>query len=170
VLVRRRTEADLDECARVAGVVRERDGYPVYLDSDLRTFLATSDAVAAWVAEDQGEVIGHVALHRHTLPAVMAIAAAASGVGTDQLGVVARLLVDPEARARGAGRRLLETATAAARSRGLRPILDVCSRFGPALALYERCGWVKVGQVDLGFGDQQIEELVYLGPEAEPAG
>jgi GNAT superfamily N-acetyltransferase len=164
VLVRPRTDADLDECVRLAEVVHDRDGYPVYLATDLRTFLAAPDAVAAWVADDEGRLIGHVALHRQTIPAVMVIASAASDVATDQLGVVARLLVDPEVRHQGAGRLLLEAATGAARSRGLRPILDVCSRFGPAIALYERCGWINVGQVDLGFGDLKIEELVYLGP------
>jgi GNAT superfamily N-acetyltransferase len=154
----------MDECVRLGSVVHERDGYPAYLATDMRTFLMASDAVAAWVAEHEGRVIGHVALHRRTIPDVMAIASAALDVATDQLGVIARLLVDPKARQMGVGRLLLEAAAREARLRWLRPILDVCSRFGPAIALYERSGWVRAGQVDLVFGDMEIEEIVYLGP------
>jgi GNAT superfamily N-acetyltransferase len=164
VLVRPRTEGDLDECVRVAGVVHELDGYPAYLATDIRTFLVSSDALAAWVAEHNGRVVGHVALHRHTLPAVMDIAGAALGLPADRMGVVARLLVDPVARHLGAGLRLLDTATAEARAHGLWPILDVCSHFLPAISLYERRGWTRAGSVDLTFGDVEIEEVVYLGP------
>jgi GNAT superfamily N-acetyltransferase len=164
VLVRPRTEDDFDECVRIGGVVWRRDGYPAYLGTDMRTFLVTSDSLAAWVAEDDGRVIGHVALHRQTIPAVLDMAGRALARPVDRLGVVARLLVDPDARQRGAGKLLLEAATAEAWARGLWPVLDVCSRFGPAIALYERCGWVRAGSVDLVFGDVEIEELVYLGP------
>jgi hypothetical protein len=34
-----------------------------------------------------------------------------------------------------------------ATSRGLWPILDVVTTFEAAVNLYERCGWVRVGQV-----------------------
>ena len=56
----------------------------------------SGDGLGAWVAELDGEVVGHVALHRSSLPVVMGRARealrAASG---DELAVVARLIVDP---------------------------------------------------------------------------
>jgi GNAT superfamily N-acetyltransferase len=164
VLVRPRNDDDLDECVRMAEVVHEQDGYPAYVATDLRAFLVTSDALAAWVAEHEGRVIGHVALHRRTLPAVLDAAGSALGLPVEKLGVVARLLVRAESRHLGAGLQLLQTASAEARARGLWPILDVCSRFAPAIALYEGCGWRRVGSVDLVFGEVEIEELVYVGP------
>ena len=167
MLVRRRTEDDLDQCIGLAAAVQARDGYPVHLDTDLRSFLVTDDARATWVAEHDGHIAGHVALHRHTLPAVLAIASEALRRPVDQLGVVARLLVDPDGRQRGTGRALLEAATREARTLGLWPILDVCDRFGPAIALYERNGWVRGGQVSLRLDGREIVELVYLyaGPD-----
>jgi GNAT superfamily N-acetyltransferase len=154
----------MDACVRLAEVVHARDGYPAYLATDLRTFLSASDALAAWVADAEGQVIGHVALHRRTIPAAMSIAAQALTCPVDRLGVVARLLVGPEARQRGVGRALLEVATQEARTLGRWPVLDVSDQFLPAVALYEQSGWVRAGQVHLELDGRAIEELVYLGP------
>jgi GNAT superfamily N-acetyltransferase len=162
--VRLRAEGDMDACVRLAEVVHERDGYPAYLATDLRTFLSASDALAAWVAEAEGRVIGHVALHRRTIPAAMSIAAEALTCPVDRLGVVARLLVGPQARQRGVGRALLEVATQEARTLGRWPVLDVSDQFLPAVALYEQSGWVRAGHVHLELAGRAIEELVYLGP------
>src|SRR5687767_12189606 len=60
---------------------------------DMRSFLYASDVVAAWVADTDGAVAGHVAVHRQSLPVVMAVAAGAPGLDTSQLAVVARLIV-----------------------------------------------------------------------------
>jgi GNAT superfamily N-acetyltransferase len=164
VLVRPRRQEDLDQCVRMAEAVRQRDGYPVFLETDFRTFLVAPDALAAWVAEDAGQVVGHVALHQLTLPQALAIASAALGQPVDRLAVVARLLVAPAARQRGVGRRLLEVATDEARARSRWPILDVCADFRPAVALYERHGWVRAGAIPLHLDGRDIEELVYLAP------
>jgi hypothetical protein len=66
VIVRRRTEEDVDRCLQLARIVRDLDGYPPYLPTDLRGFIVTMDAAAAWVAERDGAVLGHVALHPRT--------------------------------------------------------------------------------------------------------
>jgi GNAT superfamily N-acetyltransferase len=170
VLVRPRSEEDLDQCVDMAEAVHRRDGYPVFLHTDFRTFLVAPDALAGWVAEDEdeGRVVGHVALHEQTLPEVLAIASAALARPVDELGVVARLMVAPAARQRGVGRLLLDAATDGARARSRWPILDVCADFRPAVALYEARGWVRAGAVPLRLDDRDIEELVYLGPP--PAG
>ena len=101
--------------------VRSLDGYPPLLLQDLRRFLASPDALEAWVVEADQRILGHVALHRTTAAEVTALACRRLGVSADALGVVARLLVDPARRRRGIGRELLTTATAAALSRGLLP-------------------------------------------------
>jgi len=163
VLVRARNEDDLDRCVEIAHAVRRLDGYPPYLPGDLRTFIA-SPAICAWVADLDGEVVGHVALHRHSSPQVMALASAATGQPPDRLGVVARLAVSPKARRRGVGRALLATAANAAAERGLSPILDVARQFGGAVSLYERCGWACVGKVAVPLGDVILDEFVYIGP------
>ena len=163
VLVRTRNDDDLDRCVEIARSVHRLDGYPPYLPGDLRTFIA-SPAICAWVAELDGRVVGHVALHRHSSLQVMALASAATRQPTDRLGAVARLVVAPEARRRGIGRALLTTAASAAVERGLSPILDVARQFGGAVSLYEHCGWACAGVVAVPLGDAILEELVYIGP------
>ncbi|CAN5296759.1 hypothetical protein BH20ACT3_BH20ACT3_07090 [soil metagenome] len=163
--VRGRTDDDLDACERLAGVVHRVDGYPVYLPDDLRSFIATPDAHAAWMAEHHGEGVGHVALHPRSSEVVMALASEVTGRPPERLGVVARLLVDPAARGLGVGRALLAAATDGAGERGLWPVLDVATHYGPALRLYEACDWVRAGQVTVTFRHGgTLDEYVYLGP------
>jgi GNAT superfamily N-acetyltransferase len=121
------------------------------------------DALGAWVAEDEGRVVGHVALHPHSSNEVMEIASLAVGRPPEQLGVVARLLVETPLRGRGLGRTLLSAACDDAFTRGLWPILDVATRFREAIHLYESCGWLCAGQVKVCLPDgSELEEFVYV--------
>lgn len=99
--VRRRTEADLDDCVLLAQAVFQLDGYPPWLPEDLRSFLVAPDTLGAWVAESNRRIVGHVALRQRGSPPVMALAAVATGQPEGQLRVVARLLVSPAARDHG---------------------------------------------------------------------
>ena len=165
MVVRPRVDGDLDDCVAVAHAVHELDGYPPYLPTDLRTFLVSPGAYAAWVAERAGRIVGHVALHRSSVAAAMARASEALDLPADRLGVVARLLVAPTARRGGVGRALLEVATQAAMARGLWPVLDVAVQLPGAVGLYEACGWTPAGRVTVSLGDGfSLDELVFLGP------
>jgi GNAT superfamily N-acetyltransferase len=171
VIVRRRTDEDVDRCLQLARIVHELDGYPPYLPTDLRGFIVSMDALAAWVADRDGDVIGHIALHRRTSDEVMGLASGMTGRPPEHLGVVARLLVSPEARREGIGRALLRTAEADAVDRGLCAVLDVATQFEAAHRLYEACGWSRVGAVTAHFEDgAAVDEFVYLAhPNRWPA-
>jgi GNAT superfamily N-acetyltransferase len=163
--IRTRTDADLDTCVELARVVHALDGYPVFLPTDLRTFLASPGAYGAWAAEYGGAIVGHVALHPYSTAPVMDRASEALGQPVDRLGVVARLLVAPSARRRGVGQALLEVASRDAVARGLWPILDVATTLHGGIHLYESCGWTCAGQVTVRLGEElTVDELVYLGP------
>ena len=150
----------------MATIVRDEDGYPTRRPLDLREFLTSPDALGVWVAERAGQIVGHVALHRRSTPEVLAMAGQALNRPVDQLGVVARLLVSPDARRQEIGRTLLDAASSEAIGRGLWPILDVVTTFEAAVNLYEGCGWARVGQVTFRFHDGgSVEEFVYLGPQ-----
>jgi GNAT superfamily N-acetyltransferase len=165
VRIRERTGADLERCVNLARAVHETDGYPVYLPDDLRAFLAMPDAIDAWVAERDGEVIGHVALHQRSSAAVMALAEAATGWPAARLGVIARLLVAPTVRRAGVGRALFDVAVDRADELGRWPVLDVVTRHESGIKLYEAAGWSRAGQVTVTFGGGvPIEELVFVGP------
>ena len=125
MLVRVRIDDDLDACERLVRAVHNHDGYPRRLPRDLRGFIVWHSLVCAWVAEADGAIVGHVALHAAAAPEIMAFARRVTAQTPDQFGVVARLLVSPLARRTGLGRRLLLTAVENARERGLMPILEV---------------------------------------------
>ncbi len=117
------------------------------------------------MAERDGEIIGHVALHISSSSPVLKMASEVLKQPPRRLGVVARLLVSPGARRQGVGRRLLATAAENAVDRGLSPILDVATPFLAAINLYEQCGWVRAGEVTVRFSDgTTLNEFVYLGP------
>ena len=164
MIVRPRTDDDLDALTAIAAEVQQLDGYPVRYSLDLRAFIESPDALAAWVAEDDaGAVVGHVALNPASSPPVMA--RACDVLGHDRIGVVARLFVSPRARRGGVAVSLLRTAAVAARERGLHPVLDVVATFEAPRALYEREGWRNVGTVVAEYGDDYaVEEVVYVAP------
>jgi GNAT superfamily N-acetyltransferase len=170
VLVRPRTEADVENCVRLTEAVRVADGYPAHVAGSLRDFLVSRDALAVWVAQRGDAIVGHVSLHSRSADAVVALATERLGHPADRLGVVARLLVAPDARRRGLGRTLLNTAADEARARGLWPILDVATTHRAAIRLYEACGWVRAGVVTAKLRDgAELEEIVYLSPPPSTA-
>jgi GNAT superfamily N-acetyltransferase len=168
VLVRERRAADEPQLLHIAQLVHEQDGYPLYLpDSDCNGFLFGHDTLGAWVAEEDNTVVGQVALHPCSSAPVMELAADALGQPVDRLGVIARLLVHPDRRGLGAGAELLTRAAREAVSLNLWPILDVVRELVPAVRLYERQGWLRLGSVSVTFRDTvTIEEFIYVAPPA----
>lgn len=166
--VRERWASDESELLQIAQRVHVQDGYPLYLpDSDYRSFLFGHDTIGAWVAEDDHGVIGQVALHPRTSAQVMDLAANTLAQPINRLGVVARLLVHPDRRRAGAGAALLAQAAGAAVDRALWPILDVAKELADAVSLYERQGWLRIGEATVTFrGEVTIQEYIYLAPPA----
>ena len=171
LVVRARELRDLDALAAIAAEVQVNDGYPGKRPHDLRAFLVADEALGAWVAELNGQVVGHVALHATSLPVVMDQARTALGAPSDDdLAVVARLIVDPRKRRVGAARALLDHAAGAARHRHRHPILDVATRYEAANALYTAAGWTNAGEVEMRFADGTVlQSYVYVAPTTETA-
>ena len=164
MLIRPRQDQDIAACADLVRDVHALDRYPRFLPNDLQSFLTIADAYGAWVADLDGEVVGHIALIPRSLPHAMELAANALNRPAEQLAVVARLFASVRARGRGAARMLLATATAEAAARGLWPILDVDTDLAAAIALYESSGWVRAGKVTVRFSTgHTMDEYVYLG-------
>jgi ribosomal protein S18 acetylase RimI-like enzyme len=166
VRIRPRIDDDLDACEALARATHAHDGYPAYVrNDDFRTFVARPGALAAWVAELEGAIAGHVALHRRTTEPAMHLISSRLGLSPEQVGVIARLIVAPNVRRRGLGIALLQAATDEARARNLEPILDVVTRHEAAIGLYDNAGWLRVGSVTLVLPDgSKLEEHVYRAP------
>jgi GNAT superfamily N-acetyltransferase len=169
VLIRRKVEADTDACHRLLLAVHATDGYPAVMPPDPRRFMTPRREYVGWVAEQDGEIVGHVALHEASNNPMTPLACEESGLAAEQLCALARLVVGPTVRRQGLARRLLELATAHALGVGRRPILDVAQGAAAPIALYESAGWQRVGRLTLELGDDRLDVWIYLGPDVEPA-
>ncbi|HEY4830303.1 MAG TPA: GNAT family N-acetyltransferase [Solirubrobacteraceae bacterium] len=148
-MLRPRRSEDLESCVALLRDVHEADGYPTVWPANPAHWLAGGDSLAAWVAEEDGAVLGHLAVHR--------ISAARAGppwrealpVPVDRLAVVSRFFVSTRARGRGIGGTLMTRAEEHAAENDLRLVLDVAMQNGAAIAFYERRGWRRVGTAEL---------------------
>jgi GNAT superfamily N-acetyltransferase len=165
--VRVRTAGDLERCVSLLGLVHGSDGYPRHWPAQPTEWLAPPNQVAAWVAEGDGLLLGHVALARSGKDVAAATWSSALGVPVEELLCVSLLFVSPQARGRGVGRRLLSVAEAAAWERGKRPVLEVVSLDRHAVALYRRCGWREVGAVQRGWLPTGTNALLFAAPRRE---
>ncbi|MDT0274692.1 bifunctional GNAT family N-acetyltransferase/NUDIX hydrolase [Blastococcus goldschmidtiae] len=165
VHVRRRSDDDLPALRRLAESMLQRDGYPPRVPHDLGRFIAAPGALAAFVAVSDGEVVGHVCVSPSGSPEVLDLARRALGVPEQRLAVVARLVVARPHRRQGTARTLLAEALTEVLRLGRTPVLDVATHLAGAIALYERAGWRRLGQVSVAIsGAEPLDEYVYVGP------
>ena len=163
--VRTRVDSDLDECVRLLAEVHRLDGYPIFWPADAAGWLSPRGMLGAWVAEDGGRVVGHVALAAIG-PGQRADAwSDATGLPPAGLASTTRLFVAGASRGAKVGSSLLGQACAAAAQHELYPVLDVVETNRDAIRLYERHGWRRVHSEP--WADARDEQLLlhyYVGP------
>ncbi|MGP3753396.1 GNAT family N-acetyltransferase [Streptomyces sp. IBSNAI001] len=164
-IVRPRETNDLAEAATVLAAVHESDGYPVEGVEDPEGWLSPEGLLAAWVAEVDGHVVGHVAINSpQPGEEVARLWREKSGADNSQIAVLARLFVSREARKGSVGKRLMDAAAAHARTSGLRLVLEVLTKDAAAIRLYERLGWERIGETVHTFGGKQVEAICFVAP------
>jgi GNAT superfamily N-acetyltransferase len=162
--VRVKTSGDAAACVALALAVHHSDGYPRYLPEDLDAFMRPPSETAAWVADFEGEVVGHLALRRGDGDPALPAAQRTTGLSAEDIAVVARLMVSRHVRRRGVADRLLAAAQAFAREAGQRLVLDVV-RDAESVSFYERLGWQLVEPLRLDVGEgRTLDLLVYISP------
>ncbi|MFJ2178374.1 GNAT family N-acetyltransferase [Streptomyces sp. NPDC101062] len=154
--VRRRDVGDLDDCVSVLAEVHKVDGYPVNWPATPADWLAPPEQLAAWVAELDGRIVGHLALS----PPVEGDAAPAlwgerTGAAPGEVAVVTRLFVSPDARGHGIGALLMSQALREAGTRGLHPVLDVLAADTGSVAFYEHLGWTLLDIAEQRWSQEQ---------------
>ena len=165
MIIRPKTVADADDLLTLAMAVHHHDGYPRYLPDDLAGFITHSSEDFGWVAESDGRIVGHVALHHAAVSPMLAAAQRATGLSSDQLAMLARLLVAPTARRQGIAQQLIAVAVRHAQALGRRVVLDVVKESEAAIRLYETLGWVRLESLRLPIhGGQVLDLWVYLSP------
>jgi len=145
LVIRRATRADLKHVGRLGALLvaahhefdprrfltatnRTKDGYAHFLGSQL-----DAPDAAVFVATEDEDVIGYVyvALESHDWMSLRGPA-----------GILHDIIVDPERRRHGVGRRLLEAALAYVQSRGLsQVVLSTAHRNEPAQRFFESVGF-----------------------------
>ncbi|MBB5867887.1 GNAT superfamily N-acetyltransferase [Allocatelliglobosispora scoriae] len=164
--IRAKTDSDAAACLDLLMRVHAADGYPLHTAPDrVAAYLAEGDEVAAWVAEHDGRVVGHVALHCPPADPTFEVVERATGLPAAKLALVARLFTAPELRRSGVGRTLLRHTAAQAPMLGRRAVLDVGQTLHSAVALYEAEGWSRVGELRLPLApDSTLDLWVYMSP------
>lgn len=143
--IRIRLQVDIGRCVELLASVHAADGYPLLWPTDPPAWLTPAKLLRAWVAEDERNVMGHMALCNAAGNAAAPLWSTASGLPPQRLTVVAKLFVAPGARGRGGA--LLARVCAEAHPQGLRPALEVLEHNQRAIALYERVGWRRVASI-----------------------
>jgi ribosomal-protein-alanine N-acetyltransferase len=151
VLIRERADTDLDTCVRLLRAVYETAGYPINWPADPSSWLTPTNAVGYWVAESDGQVVGHVVL-------------TSAGDAVE----VERLFVDPKATRQGIGRGLLDHCLTTAAELGRKLSLDVVDNRGAAVHLYRRAGWLETGRSPIDWGGDHASELIHFAAPSGP--
>ena len=121
--VRRRRPRDLGTCTRLLHRAFFEGLFPGTRPPDPRAWLEGPDVLDAWVAERDGDVVGHVALLRPSSDLVRW--REITGHLVDDVAVVGMLFVRPRYRGRGIGTAMVRAATDEARARGLVAVNEV---------------------------------------------
>lgn len=157
-IVRPRVEADIAVLAAILRDLHRRDGYPMHLPRDLCAWLYREPVLGAWVADHDGGPVGHVELRLPEQGDPVAALVAAP------VAVVSRLFVARDERGHALGRRLVHAARREAEARGLVPVLDVLVRDSAAVALYERMGWRRIGEITHQIDGEPVPAICFIAP------
>lgn len=185
-IIRPRCESDLKPLAVILCSVYAQTGYPVGLAGieDAVQFIRMRNEKASvdnYVVVDD-EVAGHMSIVT-SLTSYSITETIIYNLPSDMLGekmpwtirngnyefdclCLRTFFVDPEKRGRGYGKELMLDAMLKAKSVGKRLVLDVIVKDVAAIALYEKLGWLRVGEtvyVEQGSG-MRYSEWLYLSP------
>ena len=169
--IRRRKPNDLAACARLLRVVYSERHYPLSWPDQPRAWLSGEGVLDAWVAEHQGEMLGHVAISRVGLDEVSDLRwREITGRQPSELARVSRLFVRPRVRRQGIGGALLDVAVGEIRARGLEPVLVVSSASTDAISLFEDRGWRLLSMDPWRAQPDRLRICCYALPSERPGG
>lgn len=170
--VRPRTEADLEPLEEVLRSCHARFGWPLEGLPDAKAFICDDHAPLeqAWVAEYEGQIVGHIAITK-AVDDNPAVAMWRKQGGTDHVAVVGRLFVHPgkTGKASGVTRALVNACDAWARETNAWLVM-YCVVWSPARQLMcqiltARFGWLKMGNAVYHSTDgRDVDAVCYAAP------
>ena len=172
VTIRERQPDDLPALVTLLGEQQPATSYPQRwpLPYPAEQFLVRPGELSAWVAVEDGQVVGHVSVTALTNGRMAADWVEATGLPPDGLAEVSVLFVAGGRHGGGIGGLLLDTAMAEIRRRGLRPMLDVVGEDTDAGRFYQRRGWRTVGRARPPWLPDHRPDLAFMLLEDERLG
>jgi GNAT superfamily N-acetyltransferase len=166
--VRPRRHGDLTTLLPILQRAHELHRYPVRAVAVRADWLVPPNELAAWVAESDDAVVGHIALHSTAAPGTDPGADDASaqwrratGVAADRVAVVSRFVTDGSVP--GSGTTLLAHAIDVARDAGRVAVLLV-EPSSAALGFYRRRGWRQIGTSAQQWGEYRVDAVLMVAP------
>lgn len=150
MILRPRAATDLPALTDLLAEQQPTSRYPFRwpLPIPAADFIARTSDEAAWVAEADGRLLGHVAVGSFGPDEGVPFA---EHLGERPFLAVTTLFTGLAARGQGVGAALHDRAVTHIRSTGHVPVLDVLPTHASALAMYERRGWRTIGTLRLPF-------------------
>lgn len=169
VTIRDRSSDDLPALVALLGAQQSATSYPQRwpLPFPPEEFVVRPGELAAWVAVDGDEVVGHVSVTGLTDGRTAADWVEATRLPADGLAEVSVLFVAADRHGSGIGGLLLDTAMAEISRRGLTPMLDVVGEDTSAGRFYRRRGWRTVGRARPAWLPDHRPDLAFMLLEAE---
>lgn len=165
-IIRPREDTDLESAGAALVDVHRTDGYPVEGVADPVAWLKPAGLISSWVAELDGEIVGHVAISEPQ-PGDDAVRLwlEQSDDSIEDVAVIGRLFVKTSARRQSIGEKLSLAVVTDPAIRGKRLVLDVMDKDQDAIRLYERLGLRPIGTATHKFGEgQTITAYCYVVP------
>jgi GNAT superfamily N-acetyltransferase len=171
-VLRARRHEDLERLAALLRVVHNSDGYPANWPNQPARWLAAHRTIGAWVSEEQGDIVGHIALTAPDPDRSWTRWRDALDLPFERLAVMRRLFVRPDWRRRGVGTRLMDRAAREASARGFGLVLDVADHNHVAIRFWELHGWTEVGAATPPPGDdgRPLRLLLFVAPSTGATG
>jgi len=160
--VRPRVPEDVPALVEVLTEQQPGSGYPLRwpLPFPVERFIVRPYEEIAWVAERDGNLLGHVMAGQVDDDETAAIITAKTG--ETELAIVSVLFVTQNARGHGMGKLLLHTAVTWAREHGRMPVLDVVPKHRGALEFYRHLGWSEVGRIRPEWLPDDVDDVVLM--------
>lgn len=165
--IRRRQDSDLQAAGEALVDVHRTDGYPVEGVADPVAWLLPEGLITSWIAELDGEIVGHVAIGAPKPDDdAVRLWLEQSDDKLDDVAVIGRLFVKRSARRNAIGEKLARAAVADEDVAGKTLVLDVMDKDQDAIRLYERLGLRKIGTATHKFGEgRSITAYCYVVPK-----
>lgn len=166
VTIRPRTENDIAECVSTLHLVYDDNGYPINGVDNAYQFLTGGAIKHAWVAELDGQIIGHITVSEATTSDVSVVLwRQIHPNDKGKLAVLGRLFVHPQGRGGGVAAGLINTALKHAKQTGERLILFSLIKDQAAIQLYEKLGWEQFGTTTFKYGNgEHMEAICFASP------